>query len=58
VIYTLIECCRRADVDMVSYLADVLVRIAALPASRVEELLPERWARQAPMRQRAEPALA
>ena len=44
VIYTLIECCRRAKVDMVSYLAEVLVRVATHPASRVEELLPANWA--------------
>jgi hypothetical protein len=46
VIYTLIECCRLAKVDMVSYLADVLVRVATHPASRVEDLLPANWARQ------------
>lgn len=46
VIYTLIECCRLANVDMVSYLADVLVRVATHPASRVEDLLPANWARQ------------
>jgi transposase len=40
VIFTLIECCRRANVDMVRYLADVLVRVGTHPASRVEELLP------------------
>jgi transposase len=57
VIYTLIECCRRANVEMVSYLADVLVRVATHPASSVEELLPANWARLfAP--QAAEPALA
>jgi len=31
---------------MVSYLADVLVRVATHPASRVEDLLPTNWARQ------------
>jgi transposase len=46
VIYTLIECCRLAKVDMVSYLADVLVRVATHPASRVEDLLPATWATQ------------
>jgi transposase len=46
VIYTLIECCRLAKVDMVSYLADVLVRVATHPASRVLELLPANWAVQ------------
>src|SRR5690606_21226596 len=44
VVYTLIECCRIAQVDMVSYLADVLVRVATHPASRVADLLPDRWA--------------
>jgi hypothetical protein len=44
VVYTLIECCRQAKLDMVSYLADVLVRVATHPASRVEELLPANWA--------------
>lgn len=47
VIYTLIECCRLANVDMVAYLADVLVRVATHPASRIEELLPQRWAGKA-----------
>jgi len=44
VVYTLIECCRLANVDMVAYLADVLVRVATHPANRVEELLPANWA--------------
>ena len=43
-IYTLIESCKLANVDAVSYLADVLVRVATHPASRVEELLPANWA--------------
>ncbi len=43
-IYTVIECCKLANVDVVDYLADVLVRVAMHPASRIEELLPERWA--------------
>ncbi len=44
VVYTLIECCKIANVDVVDYLADVLVRVATHPASRVDELLPEKWA--------------
>lgn len=43
-VYTLIECCRLAQVDMATYLADVLVRVATHPASRVKELVPARWA--------------
>ncbi len=43
VMYTLIESCRLAEIDMVSYLADVLVRVATHPAARVEELLPANW---------------
>ena len=59
VIYTLIECCRLADVDMVSYLADVLVRVATHPASRIDELLPANWAKLlAPTIAAAAPALA
>ena len=45
VVYTLIECRRLAKIDMVSYLADVLVRVATHPASRVEQLLPDQWAK-------------
>jgi hypothetical protein len=44
VVYTLIECCRLANVDMVAYFADVLVRVATHPARRVEDLLPANWA--------------
>ena len=43
IIYTLIESCRLAGVDMVQYLADVLVRVATHPASRIDELLPSQW---------------
>lgn len=46
VIYTLIECCRLADIDMVSYLEDVLVRVATQPARLVQQLLPANWAKR------------
>lgn len=58
VVYTLIECCRQANVDMVSYLADVLVRVATHPASRVAELLPAQWAKPNAAPLPADPALA
>ncbi|HZN38668.1 MAG TPA: transposase domain-containing protein, partial [Planctomycetota bacterium] len=35
---------RLAKVDMLAYLADVLVRVATHPASRIDELLPANWA--------------
>lgn len=62
-IYTLVESCKVAQIDVVDYLADVLVRVATHPASRIEELLPENWAAtvdaapSAPEPRRAAPAL-
>jgi transposase len=44
-IYTLVESCKRAEVDVLAYLADVLVRVATHPASRLDELLPMNWAK-------------
>lgn len=35
--------CRRHDVDPWAYMRDVLVRVSVEPASRVRELLPDRW---------------
>ncbi len=42
-IYSLIESCRREDVDPFRYLKDVLVRVCTHPASRVHELVPASW---------------
>jgi transposase len=42
-IYTLVESCRLAKVDPESYLADVLVRVATHPATRIDQLLPHSW---------------
>jgi hypothetical protein len=44
IVYSVIESCRRADVDRWEYLRDVLVRVATHPASQVADLLPARWA--------------
>lgn len=49
VIYTLIETCKWNEVDPRAWLADVLARIAAHPASCIAELLPWNW--KAPRRQ-------
>jgi len=42
-IYTLVQSCRIVGVDVERYLADVLVRVASHPASRIEEMLPANW---------------
>ncbi len=44
-VFSLAESCRLAGVDPVDYFADVLVRVSSHPASQVEDLLPENWAR-------------
>jgi transposase len=43
ILYTLIQTCRLNDVDPQAWLADVLARIAAHPASRIDDLLPWNW---------------
>lgn len=43
ILYTLIQTCRLNDVDPQAWLADVLARISAHPASRIDELLPWNW---------------
>jgi transposase len=42
-IYSLIESCRRVDVDPFLYLRDVLARVCTHPSSRVHELVPAVW---------------
>jgi transposase len=41
--YTLLQTAKLNDIDPQAWLADVLARIAALPASRLPELLPWNW---------------
>ena len=43
VMLTMITTCRLNDVDPTAWLADILARIADLPASRLHELLPWEW---------------
>lgn len=43
IMLTMITTCRLNDVDPKAWLADVLTRIADLPASRLHELLPWEW---------------
>lgn len=42
-LYSLVSTCESCDVDPVAYLRDVLLRIDTHPASRIDELLPDRW---------------
>jgi transposase len=43
-LYSLIATCEANGVNPVAYLADVLIRVQTHPASRIDELLPNRWA--------------
>jgi transposase len=43
IIYTLIESAKRHGVDPFAYLRDLLDRVSIHPASRIAELLPDRW---------------
>lgn len=44
VLGTLIATCKRLAIDPFAYLRDVFDRIAAHPANRLDDLLPDRWA--------------
>jgi transposase len=54
---SLVVTCRRLQMDSFLYLCDVFTRLPALPAERLDELLPNRWlaehpeARHPPQRQ-------
>ena len=43
VLFTFTTTCRRHDLDPFAYLRDVFTRLPALPADRLDELLPDRW---------------
>ena len=43
VIYTLIQSCRRYDINPQEYLTDVLQRLPSMTSSQVHELLPAHW---------------
>jgi transposase len=42
-LYSLVSTCESCGVDPIAYLRDVLLRIDTHPASRIDELLPDRW---------------
>lgn len=43
VLMTLVGTCKLQGIDPQAYLADVLVRVATTPASRIDELTPRGW---------------
>jgi hypothetical protein len=43
-IMSLIQSARMNGIDPNAYLKDIFTRLPTLPASRIEELLPHRWA--------------
>ena len=43
ILYSLIRTCERHQINAWEYLRDVLIRIATHPASRIDDLLPNRW---------------
>ena len=44
-LFSITMTCRHLDIDPYAYLDDVLRRVNAHPASRLEELLPDHWKR-------------
>ena len=52
VLMSLCMTCKNLEIDPQAYLRDVLDRISTHPAKRIEELLPDRWQRVAPLRRR------
>jgi len=43
VLTSFIATCKRLHIDPFAYLRDVIDRISAHPANRIEELLPDQW---------------
>lgn len=44
-LFSVVGSCRRSGLDPWAYLRDVLTRVPGLPADRLDELLPDRWAK-------------
>ena len=43
ILYSLIESCKRLDVEPFTYLKDVIDRVSTHPMSRIQELTPKGW---------------
>lgn len=58
-LFTLIENCRQAGVDVAAYLTDLITRLPTHPAGRIAELLPAAWKRARDQaKARADPSAA
>jgi hypothetical protein len=44
--YSVVGTCRRLGIAPFAYLGDVVTRLPALPPGRIDELLPDRWAKE------------
>ena len=55
VIYTIIQSCRRRDINPQEYLTDVLRRLPSMIAQKAQELVPSRWKRAPPATDQPEP---
>ena len=45
ILYTVIESCRRRDIDPYAYLRDVLTRLPKMTNWQIHEVTPEAWAK-------------
>jgi len=43
ILYSLVQTAERHHINALDYLEDVLMRVQTHPASRIDELLPDRW---------------
>ena len=45
ILYTLVESCRRRDIDPQAYLRDVLTRLPKMTTSQIPDVIPEAWSK-------------
>ena len=45
ILYTIVECCRRRDIDPQAYLKDVLSRLPSMTNWQIKEVTPQAWAK-------------
>jgi len=46
ILYTIVECCRRRELDPYAYLLHVLTRLPSATNWQIKDLTPEAWARE------------